>query len=46
MINRFPNLIIGLIFLAFVLIGGQLGVHISNLREAEAFYRWVMAAAL
>ena len=46
MMNRFPNLIIGLIFLAFVLIGGRLGTHISNIREAEAFYRWIMGAAV
>lgn len=46
MFQRYPNLFIGLLFFAAVVIGGQLGNRIQNLREAEAFYRWVMAAAV
>lgn len=44
--KRYPNLAIGLLFAILVFIGGQMNLRVTHLRESEAFYRWIMAAAL
>jgi len=43
--KRFANLIIGLVFVVSMAIAGVQGARISELREAEDFYRWMMSIA-
>lgn len=43
--RRHPNIVIGLIFAAVLAVGAIQGQRVDNLREAEAFYRWIINAA-
>lgn len=43
--DRIANLVIGLVFAAAVAVGGVMNHRVSGLRESEALYRWIIAAA-
>lgn len=43
--KRHPNLILAAIFILLAAVGAVQGAHIRHLREAQAFYHWIIAAA-
>jgi len=45
MFSRFPNIFLCGLFLALVSAGAYQGSRVEHLRESEAFYRWILAAA-
>lgn len=44
--RNFPNLALAAIFAVLVLFSGRLGDNIHQIRESEAFYRWILAASV
>ncbi|HQE82939.1 MAG TPA: hypothetical protein PLM14_08035 [Candidatus Hydrogenedentes bacterium] len=43
--KRFPNLILALLTIAALALGALQGYRVRNLREADAFYRWLVTAS-
>lgn len=43
--DRTANLLIGLLFAGAVAVGGFMNHRVTELRESEALYRWIIAAA-
>lgn len=43
--SAFANLAIAVVFILTLAVGGALGRNLTHLRESEAFYRWILAAA-
>ena len=43
--KRFPNLVLALLTAIAVLLGALQGYRVRNLREADAFYRWLVTAS-
>ena len=44
--RRFPRLTLALVFALLMALGAVQGRRVRHLRESEAFYRWLQAAAV
>lgn len=43
--KKYPNILLALCVAATLVVGGTVGRHVRHLKDAEMFYRWILAEA-